>query len=88
MCLLTIQEEPNGSSFSDMWLMGDPFLRKYYSIYDMEEKRIGLVGVADSTRIQFEESFDEKLDELGNVIGDSVEGFLKSMGFQTDDIVV
>ena len=28
--------------------MGDPFLRAYYSIYDLELKRIGLVGVADT----------------------------------------
>jgi hypothetical protein len=59
-CLLTIMEEPNGSSFNDMWLMGDPFLRKYYSIYDMDAKRIGLVGVAASTRLDFEDSFDQE----------------------------
>ena len=28
------------------WMMGDPFLRAYYSIYDMDKARIGLVGVA------------------------------------------
>ena len=30
--------------------MGDPFLRAYYSIYDMDNKRIGMVGVAETTR--------------------------------------
>ena len=50
-------EEPNGTP---IWLMGDPFLRKYYSIYDMDEKRVGFVGVAHSTRMQFEESLEEK----------------------------
>ena len=90
-CLLTIQEEPNGSSFSTMWLMGDPFLRKYYSIYDMDTKRIGLVGVANSTRIEFEDVYDEtkqKIEEIGGAIGESVDGFLSSLGFQSDDIVV
>jgi hypothetical protein len=86
--LLTLQEEPNGSSFSNMWLMGDPFLRKYYSIYDMDAKRIGLVGVATSTRIEFEESYDEKDDKNGNGFGDSVDGFLNSIGYKSDDIVV
>jgi hypothetical protein len=27
--------------------MGDPFLRAYYSIYDLENKRIGLFGIAE-----------------------------------------
>ena len=30
--------------------MGAPFLRAYYSIYDMENERIGLVGVATTLR--------------------------------------
>jgi len=29
--------------------MGDSFLRAYYSIYDMENARIGLVGKANNT---------------------------------------
>lgn len=56
MCLLTLQEETN----DDTWLMGDPFLRKYYSIHDMEDPpKIGLVGVASSTRKYFSESIGE-----------------------------
>ena len=30
--------------------MGDPFLRAYYSVYDMEFNRIGLVGEAETMR--------------------------------------
>jgi hypothetical protein len=37
-----------------MWLMGDPFLRGYYSIYDMENKKIGLVGVALTTKENYQ----------------------------------
>ena len=85
-CLLTILEEPNGSAFSDMWLMGDPFLRKYYSIYDMEEKRIGLVGVANSTRMQFEENF-ETIEDVTDYIEESLKGFLDSLGIESDGIV-
>ena len=29
--------------------MGDSFLRAYYSIYDMDNARIGLVGKANNT---------------------------------------
>jgi len=32
--------------------MGDPFLRAYYSIYDLENKRIGLVGIAETTKLE------------------------------------
>ena len=35
---------------SKIWLMGDPFLRAYYSIYDLDKKRIGLVGRAKTTK--------------------------------------
>ena len=43
-CALLIAAEK--TQRSNMWLMGDPFLRAYYSIYDMETNMIGLVGVA------------------------------------------
>lgn len=84
---MTLLEEPNGSAFSDMWLMGDPFLRKYYSIYDMEAKRIGLVGVALSTRTAFEDSFDEVDEDINDFIENQVEGLMTSLGLSTDDLV-
>lgn len=43
MCAVLIANV--GSLSDDMWVMGDPFLRAYYSIYDMENTRIGLVGL-------------------------------------------
>ena len=32
--------------------MGDPFLRTYYSIYDLENNKIGLVGIAETTKLE------------------------------------
>jgi hypothetical protein len=32
----------------DYWILGQPFLRKYYSIYDIKNERIGLVEAASS----------------------------------------
>jgi len=46
-CNLLIRPETNVNS--TFWLMGDSFLRAYYSIYDMENARIGLVGKANNT---------------------------------------
>jgi hypothetical protein len=38
------------ASTGSLWIMGDPFLRAYYSIYDMENLKIGLVGIAQTVR--------------------------------------
>ena len=40
-CSILVKEEAGESRLS--WLMGDPFLRAYYSIYDMDDSWIGLV---------------------------------------------
>jgi len=89
-CLLTIQEEPRGSSFEEIWLMGDPFLRKYYSIYDMDAKKIGLVGVAESTRMDFKDIIEvNTVEEVDDFIEDSVEGFLKQInGDDSDNLIL
>ena len=64
-CGLLVKQEPKGND--ELWLMGDPFLRAYYSIYDLDNKRIGLVGVAD-TIVQKEEDDDEEV-VIGIIIG-------------------
>ena len=46
--------------------MGDPFLRAYYSIYDMDYNRIGLVGYAQTVSnlfIQNNQSRDDPVNE-------------------------
>ena len=46
-----VKPEIQANKTESVWLMGDPFLRTYYSIYDMEDNRIGLVGIAETERI-------------------------------------
>lgn len=38
----------DGSS-EDEWILGDSFLRRYYSVYDMEQRRVGLVEASGSS---------------------------------------
>jgi hypothetical protein len=71
-CLLTIQED---SSETSAWLMGDPFLRKYYSIYDMDEMKIGLIGVPPSTRDYFPNKGAVIIQELEEVVDEVLEVF-------------
>lgn len=44
-CLLMFRGEPDPET--DFWLLGDPFLRAYLQVYDMENNRLGLVGVSE-----------------------------------------
>ena len=48
-CYLRIQSFDLGFHNQDTWLIGDPFLRKYYTIYDIKEERIG-IALASRTK--------------------------------------
>lgn len=41
-CILTLVEDPDPTS--RFWLLGNSFMRAYYTIHDMESKSIGLAG--------------------------------------------
>ena len=71
-CVVLIMQELK--STGAMWLLGDPFLRAYYSIYDMDAKRLGLVGVAETTRKKtstqktmddLDEAFEDVMEKIG-----------------------
>jgi len=40
----------DGSS-EDEWILGDSFLRRYYSVYDMEQRRVGLAEASGSSGV-------------------------------------
>lgn len=83
--------QPEIDQSLDMWIMGDPFLRAYYSIYDMDSKRVGLVGVGSTTFDKYELPSTSKngtnstLSDWHRVALDSIKGALKSAGLEFDD---
>ena len=66
-CVLTIRQTDSTNSDMKMWLLGDPFLRAYYSIHDMQANKIGLVGIAETIR-QVRKS-DGPLETVFDVLG-------------------
>ena len=59
-CLFTIVEELPTLEGEYTILLGDPFLRAYYTIYDMEKNRVGFVPMKESIHKDQEER--EKAD--------------------------
>jgi len=48
-CMLVMLEELDSLEGQHTILLGDPFLRAYYTIYDMEANKIGLVPLRQDT---------------------------------------
>jgi hypothetical protein len=63
--------------------MGDPFLRAYYSIYDLENKRIGLVGIAETTKLE-----EQPKEETKAGLGNKVEAILNDIGITKENSYV
>ena len=40
----------NNGYFNDAWLIGDTFLKDYYSIYDVDRRQVGLGKLVDDIR--------------------------------------
>ena len=71
-CTILVKPEIQNNKTQSVWLMGDPFLRTYYSIYDMENNRIGLVGIAETERI--------KMQTLASRMNDRIDKILEKIG--------
>ena len=54
-CRVMIRSEykDNKADYTNVWIMGEPFLKAYYSVYDLKAQTIGLVRVADATRLRY-----------------------------------
>ena len=60
LCILNMNGYDPGSTGSDklqsfdFWILGDPYLRSYYTIHDMENYSVGVVGFT---------TYNSKVDE-------------------------
>ncbi len=41
-CMLAVQGIDLPSMGSAMWILGDVFLRKYYTVFDYENRKVGI----------------------------------------------
>jgi hypothetical protein len=58
-----------GHTSHDYWVLGDAFLREYYSIYDMENKKVGLVRAKIALVIEGDDnSSDYSVGDLSTVL--------------------
>jgi hypothetical protein len=46
-CVSTFVEETNPKAY--FWILGDPFLRAFYSVYDLRHLRVGLLDISGPT---------------------------------------
>ena len=92
-CSILIKQEM-GSIKKSTWLLGDPFLRAYYSIYDMQNDRIGLVGVAETMRTPLADEEDEAegkyilpqpITDAVKKVESGVENLVKAVGLDPKD---
>lgn len=80
VCALLLK--PENIKTINMWILGDPFLRAYYSIYDLDEQKIGLVGIAETVR-------KEELQELsGNSQEQIFDSFLDRIRATPQSIIL
>ena len=65
-CRVMLRSEYIDSSldYTNVWIMGEPFLKAYYSFYSLEEEHIGLIRVADATRSRYTTPDDFHLSHL------------------------
>lgn len=43
-CVSTFVEETNPKAY--FWILGDPFLRAFYSVYDLKLLKVGLLDIS------------------------------------------
>lgn len=51
--MFTSEFKDEAADYTNVWIMGEPFLKAYYTIYSLADEKIGLVRVADATHDRY-----------------------------------
>ena len=53
--LFRSEYKDESADYTNVWILGSPFLKAYYSVYNLPDQQIALVRVADATRARYGE---------------------------------
>ena len=47
--MFTSEYKDEAADYTNVWIMGDPFLKAYYTVYSLADETIALIRVADKS---------------------------------------
>lgn len=77
-CYVLLKQSPDRPGRKQRWILGNTFLRAYDSIHDIQNRRIGLVGPAETIpKEKLKEMYDPK-----EIPKEEIEAMKKSIPYE------